>query len=246
MNRLYKHIEAEFFQLSNTNRLIANAILEYKDSQFNLKLTELASKSYCSNAAITKFIHYFGYRSYKIFVNDLNNKEYSEHDGIIESLKLVDTYFNEHKDIIISLIDSIKYANKVYVFGTGQSAVAPLDFTLKCNKKENDKYMFEPNPLTQQLLSQTVNKNDLCIFVSNSGESRELIQFYKDIKYKNNIFLISNRDSSTLAKSISQKVILNNFIEPPFSFKEFSKESKYSIMYFLDRIFEILYPENVG
>lgn len=246
MNNLYDHIEAEIFQLSNTNRLIANTILKHKNSTFNLKLTELAEQSYCSNAAITKFIHYFGYSSYKVFVNDLNNQEYSEHDGIIDSLKLVDIYIKENKETIIEFIDSIRAANKIYIFGTGQSAVAPIDFTLKCNKKENNKYIFEANPLTQQLLVQTVSKNDFCIFISNSGESRELIQFYKNIKYKDQCILISNRQPSTLSRLIEHKIVLNNYIEPPFNFKEFSKESKYSLMYFLDRIFEILYPKNIG
>lgn len=240
MNNLRKRIHSNYYQLTNTNRLIADLILKYEHHTFDLNLVNLAKQSFCSNAAITKFIHNFGYTSYKVFVNDLNLEDEDNTSSITASIQLVDAYYNQHPNEVEELIKHIKKASNIYLFASGQSQISALDFTLKCNKKEKGKYIFESNMNTQGLLINTISKNDLVIFISNSGESRELIQFLKDI-HNPNIYLITNREVSSLSKQIKNTISLNNMIESKFTFKEFSKESKYSLLYFFDCLFELLY-----
>lgn len=242
MNNLRKRIQKNYYQLTNTSKLIADLLLEYDQKEFRLNLVSLAKQSFCSNAAITKFIHTFGYTSYKVFINDLNAPDESHNTSIPESISLVDTYYRQNKKIIDSLLKYIKSSSRVYLFASGQSQISALDFTLKCNKKEKGKYIFESSVNTQQLLINTISDTDFIIFISNSGESRELLQFIKEIKSKR-IFLITNRENSSLSKQIKHTISLNNTIESSFSFKEFSKESKYSLLYFFDCLFEQLYVQ---
>lgn len=240
MNNLRKRIQSDYYQLTNASKLIADVILDYKVETFTLNLATLAEKSFCSNAAITKFIHYFGYQSYKVFVSDLNQLEDQANSNIISSFQLVDHYYKNHMDRILVLIQYIKKAKNIYLFASGQSQISALDFTTKCNKKQKGKFIFESNADTQRLLIHTVSKDDFIIFISNSGESRELLQFLKEIS-KDHIYLISNRENSSLSKQIPNTLSLNNTFESPLGFKEFSKESKYSLIYFFDCLFELLY-----
>ena len=235
-------MQESYYQLTNTSKLIADLVLSYDQKNFDLNLVTLAQKSFCSNAAITKFIKSFGYSSYKVFVNDLNVSDENQNATITESIALVDTYYRDYQERIELLIKHIKNASNIYLFASGQSQISALDFTLKCNKKEKGKYIFESNANTQQLLLNTISDKDFIIFISNSGESRELLQFLKQIK-TTKLFLITNRNHSSLAKQIKNTISLNNTIEPLFSFKEFSKESKYSLLYFFDCLFEQLYPQ---
>lgn len=237
---LRERIENNYFHLTNAQKLIADTIKSYEGKVFDLKLTELAKKSYCSNATITKFIQIFGYTSYKVFQNDLNVFESETSLGILESIKLVDNYFSTNIEIIKNLINSISKAEKIYLFASGQSQISALDFSYKFNKLHPKKCIFEANANTQEILINTLSSKDLVIFISNSGESRELLRFIKDINVEE-IYLITNRPDSSLSKRIQKTISLNNRIEPYFQFKEFSRESKYSLIYFFDRLFEELY-----
>ncbi|MGX8852440.1 MurR/RpiR family transcriptional regulator [Amedibacillus sp. YH-ame10] len=243
MNNLRKRIQANYYELTNASKLIADVILGYEEKDFDLNLVSLAEKAFCSNAAITKFIHYFGEQSYKVFVRDLNRVDENSSSTIMESIHLVDVYYNQHIDSIQKFIENIKKANNIYLFASGQSQISALDFSTKCNKKQKGKYIFESNSDTQRLLLHTISKDDFIIFISNSGESRELLQFLKEID-NNNLYLVTNRENSSLAKQIEHTICLNNTIESPLGFKEFSKESKYSLLYFFDSLFELLYQQN--
>lgn len=79
----------------------------------------------------------------------------------------------------------------------------------KANKQVSGKFIFESNMETQRLLLSTISDDDFIIFISNSGEARELIYFRSQIK-STHITLITNREKSTLGKSIAQVISLNN------------------------------------
>lgn len=240
MNHLKNLIQSEYSHLTDTNKLIADTILKYGDKDFNYNLVTLAKKSYCSNSAITKFINYFGYTSYKIFVNDLNVKSNSQFDSLVKSFDLVEKYKKRPRNLRDTLLKELKKSKKVYLFASGQSKLAAIDFSLKGNKKEPGKYIFQSNSASQEVLIHTIADDDLVIFISNSGESRELIKFLQSIISKK-IFLITNRDNSTLTNAIENVINLDNNIESQYTFKEFSKESKYTLLYFFDDLFEELY-----
>lgn len=245
MNNLRKRIHSSYYELTNASKLIADVILSYGDKDFDLNLVKLAEKAFCSNAAITKFIHYFGQQSYKVFVNELNKLDDNSGSTITQSIHLVDIYYKNHVVEVKRLIENIRKSKNIYLFASGQSQISALDFTTKCNKKQKGKYIFESSSETQRLLLHTTSKEDFVIFISNSGESRELLQFLKEIS-RENLCLITNRENSSLAKQIEHTISLNNTIETPLGFKEFSKESKYSLLYFFDCLFELLYQQDMG
>jgi len=240
MNCLKKKIKDNYSRLTDANKLISDVILNCGDSVFSLKITQLAQQAYCSNSAIIKYIKYFGYSSYKVFQAELNMPSGMNFNSYVNSLKIVEDYFNDHSARIEAFLNQLRQSNKVYIFAAGQSQLAAIDFMLKSNKVSANKYIFEANMETQKLLISTISSNDTIIFISNSGEARELISFSSLIENEHKI-LITNRGQSTLSKKFDNVICLNNTFESPLTFKNFSRESKYTLLYFFDKIFEMLY-----
>ncbi len=237
MNNVIRKIKDDYLNMSDTNKLIADTILKYQNN-FNLTVKELSQESYCAPSTIIKFCNSLGYNSYKIFKYEMNLVDSSEYDTIIRSFDLVKTFMNINKQEINLFITNILNAPQIYLFASGQSRIPALDFYLKINKKLDDKAIFEYEPAVQKRIIKTINSDDLVIFVSNSGLSKELIAFHPLIQQQtNNLYLVSNRTSSSLASLIDKKFILDNHIESAQDFKEFPRESKYSILYFFDQIF---------
>ncbi len=236
-NDLIKKIKEDYYNLSDTNKIIADNILK-TEGTFNLSIQELSKASYCSNSSIINFCNTLGYDSYKVFKHDLNKTNTKEYTSIIESFDLVETFIKNNNKLINTFIKKINSSNNIYIFATGQSRISAIDFYLRVNKKLDDKVIFEYEPSAQERTIKTINNNDLVIFISNSGKSRELLSFITKIDVKDdNIFLITNRDKSLLSKKIKNIINLNNQIESETNFKEFPRESKYSLLYFFDIIF---------
>ncbi len=236
-NDLIKKIKEDYYNLSDTNKIIADNILKTENT-FDLSIQELSKISYCSNSSIINFCNTLGYESYKVFKHDLNKTNTKEHTSIIESFNIVEDFINKNKKIVDSFIKKILNSNNVYIFATGQSRISAIDFYLRANKKLNDKVIFEYEPSAQERTIKTINDKDLVIFISNSGKSRELLAFINKINLKEeNTYLITNRDKSLLSKKIKNVINLNNQIESETNFKEFPRESKYSLLYFFDLVF---------
>lgn len=240
MNNVIKKIKSDYFGMSDTYKLIADTVIKNQDN-FTFTVKELSEASYCAQSTIIKFCHSLGYESYKIFKHEVNSTDINNFSTLTKSFELVDNYLAEHNELVNDLISSIQSANQVYIFASGQSRVSAIDFYLKVNKILNDRVIFEYEPSIQKRVIKTINPNDLVIFISNSGQSKELISFLPKIKTQcQNIFLVTNRHSSSLSTQITKSIILNNGIESQQNFKEFPKESKYSLIYFFDYIFDIL------
>lgn len=240
MNTVIKKIKADYFSMSDTFKLIADTVIKHQD-HFNLTVKELSEHSYCAQSTVIKFCNSLGYDSYKVFKHEINGVDQNNFSSLTKSFELVDTYIRENQELINTLVSSIKESKQVYIFASGQSRVSAIDFYLKVNKVLNDRVIFEYEPAIQSRFIKTLSKDDLVIFVSNSGLSKELISFLPKIKaHCQQIFLVTNRSNSTLSNNIEKSIILNNSIESQHDFKEFPKESKYSLLYFFDYIFEIL------
>ncbi len=236
-NYLIKKIKEDYYKLSDTNKIIADNILK-TENKFDLSIQELSKISYCSNSSIINFCNILGYNSYKVFKHDLNKTNRKKHTSIIESFDIVENFITNNELIVEEFIEKIIKSKNVYIFATGQSRISAIDFYLRVNKKLNDKVIFEYEPTAQERTIKTINDKDLVIFISNSGKSRELLSFINKINLKEeNIYLITNRDKSLLSKKIKKVINLNNKIESETNFKEFPRESKYSLLYFFDIIF---------
>ncbi len=240
MNIVIKKIKNDYFGMTDTYKLIADTVIKHQNN-FNLTVKELSTESYCAQSTIIKFCNSLGYESYKVFKHEINSSDQSNYSTIIDSFELVDNYISNNNDLIQALVTAIQQSNQVYIFATGQSRISAIDFYLKVNKILDDRVIFEYEPAIQSRIIKTLRENDLVIFVSNSGQSKELISFLPKIKKQcENIFLISNRENSTLSNKINNSITLNNNIESQQNFKEFPKESKYSLIYFFDYIFDLL------
>lgn len=240
MNAVIKKIKNDYFGMSDTYKLIADTILKNQDN-FDLTVKQLSEESYCAQSTIIKFCNSLGYDSYKIFKYEVNSSEQNNFSNLTTSFEIVENYIKVNNELITNFVQKILNSNQVYIFASGQSRVPAIDFYLKVNKILNDRVIFEYEPAIQSRFIKTLSNDDFVIFISNSGQSKELISFLPAVKKQcDNLFLVSNRDHSTLSSKISNAIILNNVIESQQNFKEFPRESKYSLIYFFDYIFDLL------
>ncbi len=237
MNKdIISHIKEDYYHYSDTYRLIADTIIKHGDLSFEYTIKELAELSYCAQSTIMKFVKHLGYPSYTVFKHELNNTNEDCNNTIITSFSLVDEYIISNEKFVDELVMKIKNADHVYIFASGLSRIAAIDFSMKGNKIESNKFMFEYEPSVQSRMIPTISDQDMIIFISNSGRCKELINFKKNISTQN-IVLVTNRDNTKLHKQIPIVYNINNKLESESNFKEFSRESKYSLLYFFDCIF---------
>lgn len=240
MNVVLKKIKADYFNMSDTYKLIADTVIKHQHN-FTLTVKELSEESYCAQSTVIKFCNSLGYESYKIFKHELNSTDQTYFSSLTKSFELVDQYIKENSLLVDKLINSIVQSNQVYIFASGQSRVPAIDFYLKVNKILNDQVIFEYEPAIQSRSIKTIGSKDLVIFISNSGQCKELISFLPRIKKQcEHTFLVTNRENSPLATSIDDSICIKNNIESQHNFKEFPTESKYSLIYFFDYIFNQL------
>ncbi len=245
MNIIIKKIQEDYPNMSETNKLIANAIIE-SQGNFDLTVKELSDMSYCAQSTVIKFCNALGYNSFKVFKHDLNETTLDTFTTIIKSFELVGSYIKNNQELIQTFIQAINKANKVYIYASSYSQVPALDFYLKVNKFIPNKFIFESELSVQNRTIKSLRADDLSIFISNSGENDELVSLLPQVQENcDNIFLISNRSNSTLSDKIINTINLGNTLESQHNFKEFPQESKYSLLYFLDRIFELLKNNNI-
>lgn len=236
--QLITRIKGEYHTFSKTNRMIANVIFS-EEIHFGLTISELARQSYCSPSAIIKFIKLIGFDSYKVFKNHLNSTSNFDDLTIVGSIFLVDNYIRENNILVTQFIEDIKKSKRVYFFAMGTSKLSVNDFIAKTNNFNDKKYIFTENKDANEALINTINE-DVIIFVSNSGDAKELV-YYSKLLQDQNTYLVTNRETSQLSRKIKNTINLGNHYETKFDFENRPRESKYSILYFMDKIFEMIY-----
>lgn len=250
MDILYE-IQKKYNSLSDKERLIADYIMRYGENIKNISIVELAKEVGTSGATITRFAKKIGCDSFvdmKIFLNTNKGREviedkseifsytYQYYSEVIERTKmLID------KETIFNVVEEIKKANNIYIYGVGSSGLTGkemmqrllrMGFNVHCI---SDSHMMIIN-------SSIVKKNDLVIGISISGETQEVIQSLKKAKENGaKIISITSFEKSKMGEHSDINLIVYN---PKFIDKNKFINSQFSAMYLLDLISMVLLKDN--
>lgn len=236
-NKLIKRMTKEKDSYGYSHRHLAQYIITHYDEVPDMTISALSKKAYCSASSVSRLINKLGFDSYYAFCLELKkDEENSEIDNsLIESFKKAENIFTDNSEQVSELIHTFLDSNKVYFFATGSSIVPALDFERKYRRKVDKKISFSPIFDEQVKNINKITTDDLVIIISNSGESRELVTISSEIE---TFTLITNRKNSKLAKLSTSCISLENHIEALNDFKDMPKESKYSLLYFFDLLFD--------
>ncbi|WOW47118.1 MurR/RpiR family transcriptional regulator [Clostridioides difficile] len=216
--------------LTEVDKKIADYILNNTEAISKLSVSELASNSKTSTASIVRFSRKMGYSGFgdlKIEIaKDLMGKE-NEYTYVDENYDCnIDSVINKitnknietinqtrllnEKDIIKEAVEQIIKAKNVYIFGVGGSALVALDLQMKL-LRINKQAFTSLDSHTQLMVSSNVDKEDISIAISYSGESKEVIKSIENAKLKGcKVICMTKYSDNHLSKISDLKLVVPN------------------------------------
>lgn len=250
--------------LSSSERHVINYLLENGKQAFNYSIVELGTKTFTSASTITRVYRRLGFESYGDFktalIRDLNTYTTSqiilEKKEIISAKDDVETIIKKITNNSInallkvthlnnlttfqSVVDYMKSANQIHLFGSGVSNLICRDAMQKglrsgCNITSHIHYV------EMMMQARLANPNDLAIIVSYTGESDDMIKVAKILKINHikTVSITSNTNNSIV--KLSQVKL---FVDASESFYRVGgMDSRMSMQHVLDIIFSIYFSQ---
>lgn len=253
-NSIKPKIKTLYESFSEKEKLIADYIIKNPKSVCNMSIHTLSKKIGVANSTVFQFTKKLGYAGFKEFKLDmiiqsnLNTNVIIHHnikkdDNIltmtekvfnsnIESLKATFSLLSESD--LISAVNIIQNANKLYIFGLGASNIVAYDAYHKFLRSPIDVHYGSDYHI--QLMNAThMTKNDAAILISHSGQSVETINLAKTVKKnQSKSIVITSQKLSELSK-YSDLVLCT--VSEETAFHSESMASRISQLSILDSIY---------
>ena len=241
-------------ELPESEKKIATFILYNPSTVLTMTAAELGDASSTSSSAVIrlcKSLNLSGFQELKMRIlgdlNSLHEASYSDikkNDtikSIIQSLrnnaiKSIDEtlqFLNEETlKICVNLIDK---AGTILIYGMGASFLAAKDAQQKFIRVNKSCYAMEDTHLNATMIAN-LDKNDLVIGISTSGETRETIKLIELASLRDiNTIGITKYGKSTLGKLSKYNLYTPSSIETPF--RSAATASRMSQLYIIDVLF---------
>ncbi|WP_312097661.1 MurR/RpiR family transcriptional regulator [Niallia sp.] len=215
MDNIIFDISTEKYQsLSETERYLLDFIFKHIELMPDMSIVKLSERANVSTATIVRLMKKIGHDGFTAFKYSIKDK--------LKSTKQVETIDDIDKKIqqaikkneievlntiqmlnsgnIEDTLQKINNAKKVYVFARGFSEMIGNEVTIKLQLLgKNCEMHNDPNII--RVISKKIKKDELAIFISLNGETKELVEACKNFKINqiSTITLTAGVDSS-LAK----------------------------------------------
>lgn len=240
-------IKKQFNEFTKKEKDIAQYILEFESEIKDMSITELAEKTRTSTATITRFSKKVGAKNFVELKMQINSSNNSNSDKKVDDIFLnITNYYKEVLDNsqklvdenkIIKLVDKIKSAKKVYIYGIGSSGLTADEMRLRLLRMG-----FHVSSITDSHLmkinSAIISESDLVIAISISGKTQEIVESL-EIAQKNgaNTLLITSFENTEAAKYADMEALIYNIV---FVDQQRFINSQFSVVYLLDIICTVL------
>lgn len=240
--------------LPESEKKIATFILNNPNSLLTMTAQELGDASGTSSSAVIrlcKSLNLNGFQELKLrILGDLN----SSHDAAYSDIKKNDTiksitqslrnntiktidetfhFLNE--ETIENCVELIDKANTIIVYGMGGSYIAAKDAQQKFIRVNKTCYAMEDTHMNATMIAN-LDKNDLVIGISTSGETKETIKLIELANLRDiNTIGITKYGKSTLGKLSKFNLYTPSSIESPF--RSAATASRMSQLYIIDVLF---------
>ena len=217
MNRTLLQIKMLYDSMGKSEKKIADWILEHPREILPLSITELAEQSKSSEATIVRFakrVGFSGYQELKISLAQENGKKIAN-ETITEKDSCFDIFDKITNDIYISLektkkaisttaleccANAITDAEKIVIFGLGNSASVALDASHKFLRAGCNSFAYSDNHM-QAIAASHLTRNDVVLGISHSGSSKDIVEALKIAKQNGaTTICITNKGKSPITK----------------------------------------------
>lgn len=219
-----ENIENKYNDLFKRQKQVANFIMKNPDKVIMMNVAELASECGVSDATIVRMCQHVGYQGYHemrlllsrdVGREDDNQSRYENLDSIdyamkvtLENLRWLSTQID--KDLLKSSVQLILKADTVYIAAIGNTTPIANDLEFRLARFGIRAYTAS---MTETFLNYVSlgSEKDILIAISNSGESKRVIQgveMAKSIGMK--IIAITGKKLSPLAKIADYAIIVGH------------------------------------
>ncbi|MDU6294977.1 MurR/RpiR family transcriptional regulator [Clostridium celatum] len=229
MSCIFK-IKEGFNSFTNTEKKLAEYIIKNKDEVVGLSAQELSSKADISPAAVIRFSKTLGYKGFTALKVDLakDRDERDDETSVIinedDSLKDIirkvkvsnissidETIGLMNVDTMKNIIEAMINAKRIYLFGIGASGLVALDLQQKL-LRINKSTLYQIDPHTQIASAVHIEKEDVAIGISYSGETKEVNVPLKIAKEKGaKTIAITRYNKNSLSKISDYAIYLPNY-----------------------------------
>ncbi len=251
---------------SQSEKALAQYILQNRKQALNLNAKELAKNTYTSPATVVRFCQKLGLKGYSDFrikyLSELNhelsikdpidvNFPFKQEDDLFKLCNNMQQLYNEVVEDTLRLIqldnlekitDLLINSNIIYIFGAGNSVFSALDFE---NKMSRIGVPIQIKIIESEQLISVYNatERDAAIFISYTGETENVINMAQLAKQKNvPIIAITSIGNNTLS-FLADYVIHTNSRENVCN-KIATFASKLSTDFILDILFSSYFSRN--
>lgn len=195
MEKTSLNIKLKYPEMGKAEKKIADWIFENPGKIISLSIVELAELCKCSEATIVRFSKRLGLGGYQ----ELKISLASERDGTLVSSNITpndspfkmyekicsDIYLSFEKtkkslgaDALMKACNAISCANRIVIFGLGNSASVAMDAAHKFLRAGLNAISYSDNHM-QVIAASHLTKNDVAIGISHSGSSKDIVEALK-------------------------------------------------------------------
>lgn len=192
-------LELENYVSKNTGntKLLAKYLLEYQGDLRVLKIRDLVDLTYVSTATATRLaqkLGFSGFNELKIVLateNGISSSEIQNYNNSTLEKYLIEvnssmfhTVNNLNYEMIIELCKKIIKSNYIYIFATGGTLLSCQDFSNKIKRIKLNSHL-EADTHNQYFNAKNSDMNDICIGISYSGTTQEVINSLNTARLNN-------------------------------------------------------------
>ncbi|UUV98646.1 MurR/RpiR family transcriptional regulator [Vagococcus luciliae] len=247
---ILEEIQQKFPSFSDKEKKIATYLLKNSDTLTNINISTLAKETNTSPATITRFakkLNQNGFVDLKIQLsavpavhieNDMaiNSDVYNFYTKVIEQTEQM-----VKQEDLENVVQTIKKAPRIFIFGVGSSGLTALEFTQRLMRMGLNVVSTTDSHMMLITSSMAVS-GDLVIGISASGETTDVNEAILCSKQNGaHIVSITSFPESTLSKLSDTSLLVYN---SAFIGRERFINSQFAIMYQIDVISTMLLEDN--
>lgn len=198
MGKIILDLKIQYETFSKSEKKIADYIMEHPDDVLPMYITELAEHSGSSEATIVRFCRKLGFDGYQQFKLALaktadirpvsenitsNDSAYGILSKVCEDIycSLEKTMQTIDENALQCCCEKLLMANKILIFGLGNSASVALDACHKMFRLGLNAIAYTDNHM-QAIAASHADKQSVIIGISHSGHSRDIVQALQTAK----------------------------------------------------------------
>ncbi|GAA0737871.1 MurR/RpiR family transcriptional regulator [Clostridium oceanicum] len=208
----------------------------------NMKIQDVASKTFISPASIIRFCKKLGFSGYSelktnlsMSITDNDNLSISQGHNQINILKDIektkDMINDSMIDQILNLLDN---ANKIDFFGAGSSEMICKEISKKFRTLGRAAYSYDDSSI-MFLSASSLKKNDVVFAISLSGETNSVLKASNIAKTRGaTVISVTNMSINSLCKIADKSLFVNS---TSFKIQNLNFESRLQCLFLMEYIF---------